>query len=372
MPALLKVDFIMSKIRFYISSHGFGHSTREIAVMSKLPDWIDIEIITSAPKWLFEKSLNRQFTYHELCHDPGIIQFDCLHQDSKRTLEQWTELLNQYPSMADKELTRFKNNPTALIVGDISPFALAVAEKAKVPCVIIANFSWDWILSALLKYDSNFQSIIDQISTYYQKTTLLLRTPLAGDLSVFPRIKDIPLIARQSNQSRQEARQQFGLKDEERIVLISFGGHDIEHIPLNRLQAHSEITFLTFNKDFTGPNNLRFLDPIATYHPDAVQASNIVLAKMGYGIVTECIAHGIPIAYPPRSDFPEHDVLVHETKQYIPIQELSSEDFFSGKWEFLDTLYSSVEEKKKCYFAIPNVSGDEQAAQILTELVKNT
>ncbi|RJP21599.1 MAG: hypothetical protein C4527_23170 [Candidatus Omnitrophota bacterium] len=362
----------MPRIRFYISSHGFGHSTREIAVISEIPEWIDVDIVTSAPQWLFQRSIKRRFHYQERRHDPGVVQFDCLHQDVESTYRTWRDLLDQYPAMVAEEASRFDEREPSLIVGDISPFATATAMAVHRPCVIIANFSWDWIFSALVKYNAKFQTIIDRIAAYYRETTLLLRTPLSGDLSVFPHIEDIPIIARRSNRSRLEARRGFGIEEHERVVLISFGGHEFEHIPVDRLAAHAEITFLTFNRRFAGPANVRFLDPYASYHPDAVRASDLVLTKMGYGIVTECIAHQTPMAYPPREDFPEHDVLVRESRQYIPVLELASEDFFSGRWLFLDTLFDRGEKIRAFSYPIANVHGAQKAAERLISILNET
>ncbi len=359
----------MPRVCFYISSHGFGHATRAIAVIAKIPAWIDVDVITSAPKWLFERSIPRPFRYRELCHDPGIVQFDCLHADVESTYACWSDLLNRYPQMA-KEEAEFYGNEAILIVGDISPFAAAVARETGSPCLIIANFSWDWIFTSFLKYNSNFQEIIDQIASYFQETTLLMRTPLAGDLSVFPNIVDIPLIVRMSPKSREHARKELGLENEHKSVLISFGGHDFEHVPVERLASHPEIVFMTFNQSFLGPSNVRFLDPYVTYHPDAIRATDLALTKMGYGIVTECIGHQVPIAYPPREDFPEHDILVIESQNYIPVLEIAANDFFSGEWIFLDTLLSDLEGITKKEYPRAEIDGAEKAVKILKSYIK--
>ena len=184
-----------------------------------------------------------------------------------------------------------------------------MAQQAQLPSVIIANFSWDWIAQAFLETIPEFQEMIDAVSTYYRKCDLLLRTPLAGDLSVFPNIVDIPIIARRARRSRTAVREELGISNGTPLVLLSFGGHGF-HVPYEvYVNKYPDFTFLTFSSDPSAAPNVITLNPQEAYHPDILNASDLVLTKLGYGIVTECISHGVPIAYPPRRNFPEFEVL---------------------------------------------------------------
>jgi len=356
----------MKRICFYISSHGFGHATREIEIISHLPNEIEVEIVTAAPRWLFERSLERPFQFREMNHDPGILQRDSLHQDVESTLAHWQELLRLYPALAREEAHHLQTRNVTLVVGDISPFAPAVGRAGHIPSVIIANFSWDWIFQVFRSSHPAFGEIINRIAELYRHTDLLLRTPLSGDLSVFPVIQDIPIVARRSQKTREEARRELGIAPETKVTLISLGGHGFNRIPKERLMAYPDILFLTFLREWSELENVRFLDPQTTYHPDALRASDLVLAKMGYGIATECIAHGIPMAYPPRHDFPEHDILERETHRHILTLPLSEETFLHGPWDFLNTFFSEDRwgAGRTGERSIP-VDGGETAARIL-------
>ncbi len=356
----------MPRIAFYISSHGFGHATREIEVIANLPESVDVEIVSTAPKWLIEESLSRPFSFHTLNHDPGIIQFDCFKQDVGRTAETWRELLDRYPAMAEEEAKRIEDWGVNVVVGDISPFAIAVGRATGIPSVIIANFSWNWIFKPFVQYDPAFNELNERLADYYRQATLLLRTPLSGGLSFFPEIRDIPLIARRAKRSREETRTALGLGADEKVVLISFGGLGIAGIDKDGLSRYGDITFLTFSEDLANQPNVHYLPPKTTYHPDIVQAADLVLAKMGYGIVTECIVHQIPIAYPPRKDFPEQSVLERESKRYIPTISISSDEFYSGQWDFLlDFFNRNSPEDDRSSFESLRSDGGKVAADIL-------
>ena len=194
----------------------------------------------------------------------------------------------------------------------------------------------------------------------------MLRTPLSGGLSFFPEIRDIPLIARRAKRSREETRTALGLGADEKVVLISFGGLGIAGIDKDGLSRYGDITFLTFSEDLANQPNVHYLPPKTTYHPDIVQAADLVLAKMGYGIVTECIVHQIPIAYPPRKDFPEQSVLERESKRYIPTISISSDEFYSGQWDFLlDFFNRNSPEDDRSSFESLRSDGGKVAADIL-------
>ncbi len=361
----------MMKINYYISSHGFGHSTRAIEVINHLPEWLDVEIVTTTPRWLFEQSIQRRFTYRAFQHDAGIIQKNCLQNDVEETFRFWQNLLDEYPRLAGEESDRLRREKVKLAIGDISPFTIAAAQKAGIPSAIVANFSWDWIFADFLSYKPQFQELIDRIADYYRQTTLLISTPLAGDLSVFPRVIDVPLIVRHARLNRQEARFKLGLEPEDKVVVLSFGGIGFDKIRVDYLESFEDITFLTFNEQLTGPPNVRFLHPQKIHHPDIIQASDLAITKMGYGIVTECIAHRTPIAFPPRRDFREHDILVREAAQWIPIIPISEDRFFSGDWGFLREFFKTDLWKTGEPNHRPAMDGGSKTAEMLCQLIQN-
>ena len=109
------------------------------------------------------------------------------------------------------------------MLGDIPPLAFAAAARAGLPAIGLANFSWDWIYRHAARQAPALAAAADHCAAAYAKATLLLRLPFAGDLSVFPRVEDIPLVARRPRMARAEARRRLGL-DERPAVLLSFGG----------------------------------------------------------------------------------------------------------------------------------------------------
>lgn len=354
----------MPRIAFYISSHGFGHATREIEVINNIPSIIEVEIITAVPQWLFDHSIHRPFDYTHLSHDTGLIQIDSTTPDIAKTLDSWNTLLDQYDSLAQHEANRLLQSNTSLIVGDISPIAIAAAKSAQLPNAIIANFSWDWIFQPLVKYDAGFQEVINQITEYYQQCDLLIRTPLCGDLSVFSTINDIDLIGRTAKHSRVETRDKYGISHDAIVMLLTFGGNQYP-LPDSGFSQHRDITFITFDEAFKEIPNVVQLDAKTVYHPDIVNMCDGVITKLGYGIVTECIAHHVPLAYPPRIDFPEHEVMEAGAAEYLTITQFDETALKNGDWNFIHRFKNTLKSTESTLDHKQLVQGGIQAADIL-------
>ena len=43
--------------------------------------------------------------------------------------------------------------------------------------------------------------------------------------------------------------------------------------------------------------------------PDLLQAADVMLGKIGYGTVAECLSCRVPLIYVPREGWPEEDAL---------------------------------------------------------------
>lgn len=325
----------------YISSHGFGHATRCLEVLRHIPESIDIEIVGTTPLWLIESALQRPFRYHSLLHDIGIVQKTPLEQDIPETAARWTEMLSKYPAMAETEANRLRDRNVGLTLGDISPFSRAVSDCLNVPNIIVANFSWDWILAPHVNTVPQIEETIERMTTYFSRCDLMLKTDLDGDLSVFPHQERIPLVARSARQPRPETRVALGIDAETPLVLVSFGGHDQSAIPDNAFESYRDLTFLLLREGSPPAANVRTLRPDAWFHPDLMAACDVTFGKLGYGLVGEALSHRKPIFHVQRDGFPETAVIESALPHYLPNIRISQDDFEAGRWDGLRELVNA-------------------------------
>jgi len=156
-----------------------------------------------------------------------------------------------------------------------------------------------------------------------------------GDLSVFPRIKDIPFIARKSKLSSEEVREKLFLPLEKKFILLSLGGYEMARIDFSSVaEEFSDFLMVSFNSKVPLKSS-RFIliDNMGELlHEEVLSAADFVVCKPGYGIVSEIIANKTPALYVSRRDYIENEVLVKGLADYTVAEEVGQEDFLAGRW----------------------------------------
>ncbi len=325
----------------YISAHGLGHVSRVVEVLNALralrPD-VRLTLRTRAPRWFFEFNLHGAFALTPVALDVGAIQPDSLSIDAAATLRAATDLWARAPEIVAAERAALAPHAPSMILADIPALALDVAAALGIPGIALANFSWDWIYADYVGEHPAFGPIVDDLRASYGRTTLLLRLPLHGDLTAFPRIRDIPFVARRATLERADVRSRLGLPATAPLVLLSFGGMGAR-LPAAP-SAPRDAVFLTSRPLFPGVTTpwcreigLERLRAAGVRYEDLVAAVDVVVTKPGYGIVAECIANGTPIVYTPRGRFAEYDCLLRGIQTHLPHALLSTDDLHAGRWK---------------------------------------
>jgi hypothetical protein len=150
-------------------------------------------------------------------------------------------------------------------------------------------------------------------------------------MDVFPRQKPIPWITRASSLTKEEARRAFRLPQSATIVLLSFGGLGLKHLPWSKLNELGDFFFVTTGETEKEINNVRFLPEAQRNYEDLVRAADVVVTKPGYGIVADVISHQVRILYTDRGNFAEYPYLVRAlsecgTAEFIPQDQLLAGD----------------------------------------------
>lgn len=345
---------IVSRVLFYISGHGFGHATRELAVMQELQACdpsAEIFVRTNAPRYVFEENLSRPIQFESVAIDTGTYQTDFIHLDKEKTYRAYKELMDARPSLIEREVRFIREAGIGLVVGDIPPAAFYIAHEAGVTSVAIANFSWDWIFEPYAQEYQQFDEIISDIRTGYALAGWLLRLPFAGDLSAFCNITDIPLVTRKPLFTPDRVRENLGLTAETRPVIIcSFGGFRTGEFDLaGVMRSHPDYFFIGFAPEQSRGDNFLFLPyRYEIDHPSLVAFGDTVISKLGFSTVAECVGTGTPLMYISRDDFREYPVLEAGIQSLIPSYLIGRDDFFAGVWQpHLDTFVRNVSSHPK-------------------------
>ena len=368
------------RIVFYVSGHGFGHTSRAIevihAVLRARPD-ARIVVKTSAPRRLFERTLQGRCEVVELQCDAGMVQIDSLNLDATESVRRAVDFQRGLPALAEAEADYLRDIRTHLVLGDIPPLAARAAHLAGIPSVLIGNFTWDWIYDGYR--DAAAQAVAREIRLAYRDTTAALRLPMAGGFQGLESItRDIPFVARQSQRTHDEVRRALGLPPRatgKPLVLMSFGGYGVAGLDTAALANLTDYTIAT--SDLSARNNAigpshgvlnisehQVYDTGLRYE-DLVRGADVVVTKPGYGIISEAIANGPALLYTSRGDFVEYDLLVNEMPKYLRVRFIEQERLLKGDWRAaLDALLSQPAPPNR-----PALNGAEIAAEEILKLV---
>ncbi|KFI22450.1 glycosyltransferase family protein [Nitrosococcus oceani] len=358
----------MKTIAYFITSHGFGHAARACAVMDILRKnlvKIQFEIYTQVPPWFFQDSLQGNFNYHALLTDIGIVQKSPLHEDLKHTLHALDRFLPFNPSQVVRLAKQIQKNQCELMLCDISPLGITVAKEAEIPAVLIENFTWDWIYQSYLSQHPEIGKYIDFFKGLFETADYHIQTqpachPTPVDLTT-------PPVSRKARLFRQQIRSKLSLPQNAPVILISMGGIPPGHYPFlaqiaaqqalffiipgvgESLQRHENIVFLPHHSEF--------------FHPDLIQASDLVLGKLGYSTLAETYWAGIPFGYIIRTHFRESEILDKFAKKEMDGFAMNETQFNRGDWISQLPYYLNLPSRER--FG-PN--GSEQIARFILSL----
>jgi hypothetical protein len=331
-----------SKILFYVSGHGYGHARRTAQVIKALRARrgdVDIHVRSTAPARIFASLPVDCVSPTRI--DAGMVEDNALTINPLATLLKLEELILRRDAVVAEESEVVRSLRPGLIVADVPFMAGHVAEAVGVPCIAVSNFTWDWICDPLFEGDPRYAQRYAMLRPFirdgYEKMCGALELPFGGLSDVLKPVVRAPLIAGRSLLERATilARGSLDPADPRPRVLIGMRGGVPDSIVATAVADAGD--FLFVSPDPVGPAalppNLRAVPTGSGLDfTDLVSVCEIVVSKLGYGTVSECIANGARMLWPRRSGFREDDVMIEQAPRYLPALELSREDFRAGRW----------------------------------------
>jgi hypothetical protein len=290
----------MLRINYYISGHGFGHSTRSAQVITALLNdnpSTEITVVTTAPKHLFPSS--NRISFIDLEIDSAIIQPQPYSIDAARSFDKLHAFL--FTARSDAWQARAKaiieDNHCNLILAD-APYPIAWASHAhNIPSILISNFTFDAIFEKLLTYlpsstlDAE-SSVVRDLEKLYSTYDFIIRLP--GFIN-FPfvdafwnekdrktRLIDAPIVFRPPQSARQSVLEKLNIPaslHHMKILLVQFGGQILSLSSSSRVPDLPDGWLCLSSVEVNDPRFFKF--PSDIYSPDLVSVSDVVLGKFG-------------------------------------------------------------------------------------------
>lgn len=322
------------RIAAFVSGHGFGHAARTSAILTELhrSTGARFDLFTTAPRWFFEESIAGTFRYHEAVVDVGFRQKSALQFDLEATMRALRTFVPFEWSEVERLAGAVREAGCRAVLCDISPLGVAVAERAGLPSVVVENFTWGWLYEPLVARAPELEAIGRVLDGWLERATVHVQArPVCRRR---PELEVVDPISREARTERKEIRGRLGVGGDESLVVVTMGGYG-EALPfLDRLRERAGDRFLVTGAPETGRdgNLLLFDNDTPLFMPDLLRAADAVVAKLGYGTVSEVWREGVPFAWVTRPDFREMAALEAFAEAELGGFLVTGGEFSAGEW----------------------------------------
>lgn len=320
----------------HVTSHGYGHMNRTVAVVNLVPKDVPVVIRSSAdlfPNW--RERLTRPAEFDEHVSDAGAVNpiGDSGTTDAAATLARAVRVHREAAARVDDDARRLRELDAAAVLCDAPPLPLRAAARAGVPGWLLANFTWSDVYAPFARgadADPEAKRLLADCKAAYREAAGVFRAEPALAMSWLPNRVNVGLVANPGRDRSRELRSLLGLGNKEKIVYFyvgRYGQNDLDWDRLASLGARG-VHFVGYHDAPGGaPANLHLVRASEWSGGDLIASADAVVAKAGYGTMSESMARGRPIVYPPRFGFAEHRALDRAARAWGGGVPVSTRDF---------------------------------------------
>jgi hypothetical protein len=359
-----------TKLRFacFVSSHGFGHATRVVAVIHKLAQHfihLEILIVGKTPQWFWESNRlpNCKFSYLVCLTDVGLMQDGPFEHDLDKTHEALIQFLDFSDSVISPTVESIYSFKPNFILCDISPLGIKIGTRLKTPTILIENFTWDWIYELYAPAKREFKRIVLSLKELYDQVSYRIQCNPFCD-PVIESIKTNPVF-REPVLNKKTVLSRLNLPNSAKYILVTTGGISMER----KVDKFATDFFLVVPGEYQDTqmvNKVIYLPMNSTIpFPDLVNSSVCVVGKAGYGTVAECWGMNVPFIGVFRDSFRESSVLMEFCSAHLNFQKINLSSFLNNTWiSKVPTLLKHKKRSKK------RINGSSQVASAIVTFTK--
>ena len=311
-----------------------------------------------------------------LVADAGACQRNAFMVDSKKTLESYQEFHKDREKLWEQERDWLVESKCDVVLSDIVPCAFKAAKMANIPSICLSNFTWDFIYKSFdemstANASNAYHQMVEELENDYEASSLYLRLP--GACPCGPKLEalaiDIPIISRKCRNSAEDVRKSLNISSSAKVCLVMLGGHQlgIEDFDIGETRLPDGWICLLTSSTLLDANcsdldsKFKVISNLA-YMPDVINCADVVVGKIGFGTVGECLSCKTPLVYVKRENFAEEKYLRDLLHECGAGMEISLETFVSGNWfHFLEGA-SKLEVKEI------STNGAQVASELIQEL----
>lgn len=331
--ALIK-DEKMVNICFYISDYGYGHASRDIAIIRRIFDeFNDVKVFvkTGEAFHFVRRSLpQRNVKVIQTKNDVGVIfEENSVTVDRERTKQMLDEWLASWDDYIQSEKGFCETHNIDLILSDIVPQPFIVGDELGIPSIAVSNFTWHYIFYNLF---GNMPAT-ERIKEAYQHADIALALPFNEEMNIFKKKKEISLVSREITVDRHDMRRRCGISGDERLVYVGVGKSFSPSFMRSMKPIEVENVKFLVSSDAELPfENVIRIPKNETEAQNYIAACDLIVSKTGYGTVSEAIRARIPMFLLKRDGFKEDELIGNKVEDLGIGRFILAKAFLNGAW----------------------------------------
>ncbi|MET0515158.1 MAG: hypothetical protein ABW047_07510 [Nitrospiraceae bacterium] len=351
-----------------ISAHGFGHAAQIVPVLNALGKQVrglTVILRTTVPSSFFEPRLHIPWQRSPATQDIGCIQQGPLTIDVAKTWAAHRSFHENWHAKVQTEAGLIRAAAPVFVLSDISHLAIAGGAEAGVPALGLCSLSWDLVLANYIGKDPEAeQCVMDCIREAYEQAVGFIRVTPGLPMKTFHHIYDVGPIGEPDEPQADALRTILGASDSDCVVLVGFGGIQLETLPFDTLDAMAPFRFIVGGPVPPGLTRVVSNEALPFSFKTVMASVDLIMTKPGYGTIVEAVALQKPVVYVRRYNFADEQSLVDYLHRYGRGAELTVDDFLAGRWKTtLSTAWASASPP----YPPPPLSGASEAASLLTK-----
>jgi len=346
-----KREHLANKIYFSISSEGYGHSSRTIAISTKLDRK---NYLVGTYDYALERLKAKGIPCHKISQELKFVGHDGAF-DVAKTIIQNQSWVMKFNKMVDEEVDIIKRSGASCVVADGRMIPVMAAEKLKLPCITITNqsafypfFQQDnWLVKLLgVSFDSWMRMYLSSteeilIPDFEPPYTICLPN-LSHNRKIMKRTRFVgPLVNFDYDNVQPIER-----TSQKPYIVVSLGGHayrkPLFDCILEVAKKLPEIDFkiFTFFEATDVPQNVDLTGMIPDISP-YLKAADIVIAQAGHSTAMEILALGKPSIIVPDMNQIEQENNARRMAE-LHVSEVISHDYLT-----VNKLYDCIQKVMK-------------------------
>jgi hypothetical protein len=345
-----------------ISSHGFGHLAQTAPVLDALahafPN-LRLSIRSGLPPGTLRKRIDAPFEFIAGRSDFCFVMIDAVRIDRAATGKAYRAWHADWERRVTDEAAFLRTLAPDLALTNVAYLPLAAAARAGIPALSMCSLNWADLFAHVFGDEAWAGTIHQEILAAYRAAQCFLRLTPAMPMPDLPDTRVVAPVAATGRVCREALREKIGALQNERIVLLAFGGFDADWRAADWPLAAGLHYLVPENWECTR-SDMTVFESLRMNFIDLLCSVDAVLTKPGYGTFTEAACNGVPVLYVRRDNWPEQDCLIEWLEKNARCRELSSATLVRGD------LRSDLESLwRQPRVGMPRAGGAEELARLI-------